>query len=95
MDPLTLRFEGGRVEGEGRDCIGRFTFAGSYTNDGKVRLVKRYVGAHAVRYDGEADGEGAIVGRWSTGPDWFGPFALTPVIDEADSALAAVEEVHV
>jgi hypothetical protein len=79
MAPLTLRFAGGRVEGEGRDCIGRFTFAGRYDERGTVTMTKQYVGRHAVRYEGTYDGEGTLFGRWSIGTTWSGPFALSPV----------------
>jgi hypothetical protein len=84
MEPLSLRFADGLIEGDGQDCIGRFTFRGSYTDAGAVRMVKQYVGQHAVLYDGRVDGEGAVVGRWSVSPDWFGPFALMPVIESVE-----------
>jgi hypothetical protein len=80
MEPLTLRFTNGCVEGEGRDCIGQFAFAGTYTDAGELSMVKQYTGGHAVRYTGRVEGEGEVVGRWSVGPDWSGPFALRPII---------------
>lgn len=80
MEPLTLRFTDGHVEGEGQDCIGQFTFAGTYTDAGELSMVKQYTGGHAVQYNGRVEGEGEVVGRWSVGPDWFGPFALMPRI---------------
>jgi hypothetical protein len=82
MEPLTLRFSEGRVEGEGQDCIGRFTFSGTYGADGEVSMVKQYIGQHAVRYEGRVDGEGAVVGTWTIGPAWFGPFALLPALGD-------------
>jgi hypothetical protein len=82
VDQLTLRFSNGRVTGEGLDCIGRFTFDGTYTDTGEVHMIKQYLGAHALRYEGRVDGEGAVVGRWSASATWFGPFALMPVIDD-------------
>jgi hypothetical protein len=42
MEPLMLKFAGGQVEGEGQDCVGRFTFAGEYTDAGGVSMVKQY-----------------------------------------------------
>jgi hypothetical protein len=78
MRELVLRFADGAVEGEGVDCIGRFTFAGEYGRDGSVTLVKQYVGRHRVLYRGSYDGEGTIFGRWSIGEHWSGPFALSP-----------------
>jgi hypothetical protein len=56
-------------------------------------MIKRYIGQHAVRYDGRVDGEGAVIGHWSVGPGWFGPFALMPMIDDVSqlpiTAIAA------
>lgn len=78
MAPLTLRFAEGRIEGEGDDCVGPFTFSGRYDDRGVVALVKQYLGRHQVLYRGEHDGEGTIFGVWSIG-DWVGGvFALSP-----------------
>ncbi|MDY3558885.1 hypothetical protein R5W23_006061 [Gemmata sp. JC673] len=82
MDELTLRFAGGRIEGEGWDCVGRFTFGGTYTDAGELSLMKQYIGQHAIRYEGRVDGEGAVIGRWTGAPGWSGPFALMPAIDD-------------
>lgn len=79
MGPLNLRFEHGRIEGEGRDVIGLFTFEGAYDDRGAVRMVKQYVGRHQVHYQGVYDGEGMIFGQWSIPPFWSGSFALSPV----------------
>jgi hypothetical protein len=76
MHNLVLRFRGGAVQGEGTDCVGRFTFRGEYDDQGTVTLVKQYVGRHQVLYQGTHDGEGTIFGRWSIGELWSGPFAL-------------------
>ena len=64
MGPLALRFRDGRIEGEGRDVIGRFTFAGEYDDHGAIRMVKQYLGRHQVLYQGTYDGEGTIFGEW-------------------------------
>ena len=80
MRTFTLRFAEGKVSGEGRDVIGRFTFSGIYNETtGAVRLVKQYVGKHAVLYVGQPDGEGSILGTWSIGPYCSGSFLLRPV----------------
>ena len=42
----------GRVSGQGNDGIGPFTMAGNYDNQGKISFTKRYVGKHAVEYNG-------------------------------------------
>jgi hypothetical protein len=79
MHELVLRFEDGRVEGKGVDCVGRFTFSGRYDESGRVVLTKQYLRRHSVRYEGTYDGEGTIYGRWTIDPYWSGPFALSPV----------------
>jgi len=87
MDPLTLRFEAGQIQGEGYDVVGTFTFAGRYEDSGRVFLVKHYIGAHEVMYVGQSDGEGTIYGEWQIGSDFRGPFALSPMRDEAVADL--------
>jgi hypothetical protein len=81
MEPLELHFADGEIHGQGADCIGGFTFAGSYSHDGVVRMVKQYIGKHSVLYEGRVEGEGAIVGLWFIDPVWTGPFALMPIVD--------------
>lgn len=79
MTPFTLRFADGQVTGDGRDLVGRFTFAGAYDEaTGEVRMVKQYLGKHRVLYVGRSDGEGSIHGTWSIGADYTGPFLLRP-----------------
>ncbi len=84
MGPLVLRFADGRIEGEGRDVVGPFTFTGAYDDHGAIRMVKQYLGRHQVHYQGTYDGEGTILGRWSIPPlippFGSGSFALSPVI---------------
>jgi hypothetical protein len=65
MEPLVLHFAEGRVDGEGEDCIGAFTFEGSHAEGGVVLLVKQYAGQRAVLYEGRVGGEGAVVARAS------------------------------
>jgi hypothetical protein len=84
MQAFQLRFAGGLVEGEGRDIVGRFTFHGTYDDQGGVYLVKQYIGKHQVTYMGTYDGEGTISGRWSILDLASGPFALTPVRGQID-----------
>jgi hypothetical protein len=92
MEALTLRFADGRIDGEGRDCIGVFTFEGEYDAEGSVELVKQYLAKHAVLYLGRYDGEGTIFGRWTIGNLWWGPFALSPVDFEvaADTPILTI-----
>ncbi len=87
MSPLTLRFAAGRVSGEGRDAVGPFTFDGEYDETtGAVRLVKQYLGKHAVLYVGHPDGEGSIAGTWSIGRFGSGPFLLRPALRKPTGA---------
>jgi hypothetical protein len=99
MGPLLLRFHEGRIEGEGRDIVGPFTFTGEYDENGVVRMVKQYHGRrhHQVVYVGTYDGEGTIFGEWRIPVGWDvpgiskGSFALSP--DRAKpSANAPIEE---
>jgi hypothetical protein len=89
---LVLRMGEGRIEGEGDDCIGPFTFGGHYDEQGHVVMVKQYIGRHQVLYEGSYDGEGTIFGHWSIGPLWTGPFALKFEAEE-DIAREDVETV--
>lgn len=96
MGPLFLRFHDGRIDGEGRDIIGSFTFQGEYDEHGRVHLVKQYIGRHQVDYQGNYDGEGTIFGRWTILPFSSGPFALSPirgepVAEEAIEIMSAFE----
>jgi hypothetical protein len=91
MDDFTLRFTQGKIDGAGRDCVGQFTFTGTYDNRGTVALVKQYVGRHQVAYQGTYDGEGTIFGTWSIPPLWSGPFALTPVKRKSDGEIPIEE----
>jgi hypothetical protein len=78
---LLLTFASGRMSGEGRDRVGKFTIEGSYeVTDGKCRWVKRYVGKHAVHYTGFNEGKG-IWGTWELrwdGATFSGGFHIWP-----------------
>lgn len=65
MDGLCLAVEGHDVEGVGTDIIGPFTLQGLVDADGRVSILKSYPGRHAVRYEGQHDGEGRMWGVWS------------------------------
>ncbi len=92
MEPLTLQFAAGRVRGEGVDCIGPFTFAGTYSDDGVVQMTKQYIGRHWVRYEGRVEGEGAIVGRWFIPPVSSGAFGFSPEIDVSQLPITPLGE---
>jgi hypothetical protein len=87
---VTLRFDDNRIEGEGDDCIGPFTFQGHYDTHGNVSMVKQYIGQHRLSYQGTYDGEGTIFGRWVYSPSWTGAFALRLEAAELEG-LEAVE----
>jgi hypothetical protein len=83
MTPFTLNFAEGRITGQGKDMVGRFTFSGLYDEaTGVVRMVKQYIGKHQVLYVGQPDGEGSIQGTWSIGPYNKGPFRLRPILQK-------------
>lgn len=86
MHDLTLQFNGGEVRGTGVDCIGRFTFEGTCDGQGKVVMVKQYLGRHQVLYRGQFDGEGTIFGQWSIWPLDRGEFVLSIVRDRESAA---------
>jgi len=95
-----LAFAGGRMTGEGRDRVGRFTFEGNYDlADGKCKWVKRYVGRHAVRYKGFNEGKG-IWGTWElndAGMTFTGGFHIWPegMPDPTQPVLAEEADVPV
>lgn len=68
MTDLRLWFESGKVLGSGNDIVGPFTFAGTLSTGGQVRMRKQYVGQHSVDYLGTYDGEGILWGEWRIGP---------------------------
>jgi hypothetical protein len=91
MHDLELYFAEGAIEGHGRDCIGAFTFEGTYERDGSVAMTKQYLGRHRVLYHGSYDGEGTVFGRWSIGTFWSGPFALRFPRQKAHVGAAILE----
>ena len=69
------------MSGQGKDIIGRFSFAGEYDErTGQIRLIKQYIGKHQVLYIGEPDGEGSVQGTWFIGESYKGPFLIRPAI---------------
>ena len=91
---LLLAFANGRMNGEGRDRVGKFTVEGAYdVTDGKCLWVKRYVKAHAVHYTGFNEGQG-IWGTWEMhwgGATFTGGFHIWPegMHDPSQPILAA------
>lgn len=79
---LKLRFESGRITGDGHDGDGTFTYEGRCTRNGRVRLAKRYISGHVKGvvfiYEGLYDGEGVIYGEWwqRRHPSNRGPFEM-------------------
>ena len=65
MDELQLAVDGRAVDGVGTDIIGPFTLQGLISDDGRVSILKDYLGRHSVRYEGQHDGEGRMWGVWS------------------------------
>jgi hypothetical protein len=78
---LRLKFDAGSIFGSGHDVIGPFTFHGQATTDGKLTMVKQYIGLHAVDYFGTYDGEGLMWGEWhilGTRDQWLIRFRGAP-----------------
>ena len=75
---LILTFRQGVITGEGRDFVGTFLIRGRYNlDDGKCHWTKRYIGKHAVAYQGYNEGKG-IWGLWEIPPNWRGGFHIWP-----------------
>jgi hypothetical protein len=80
---LRLTFTAGRMSGDGRDSVGKFTIDGSYdVESGKCIWVKQYHRQHAVYYDGYNEGKG-IWGMWNIPQSppttvWRGGFHIWP-----------------
>ena len=64
MKNLVIEFSSGLIRGSGRDVVGDFNMSGTMESDGRVRIVKQYVGRHQVVYVGVYDGEGTLFGTW-------------------------------
>lgn len=63
---LALWFRDGRLDGEGRDRVGRFVLRGHYdTESGEVVMRKRYLGRHEIFYRGYNDAGMGIWGTWA------------------------------
>ena len=77
---LELTFADGRLSGAGADCIGEFVLQGDYDlKDGRVTLIKRYIGAHDVEYVGRNEDDGQwIWGLWTIRNVDRGGFHLWP-----------------
>lgn len=96
MRQLRLTFAEGVVEGSGSDCVGDFVFSGVYERDtGRVLLLKHYLGAHLVEYDGRNDNDGLwLWGMWHIPGFDRGGFHMWPagVEDPTRRRLEAEEE---
>lgn len=74
-----LTFRDGAVTGHGSDVVGDFEMHGTYALDtGCCSIVKTFVRAHRVSYDGRNEGDGLwIWGLWRINSD-RGGFHLWP-----------------
>ena len=73
MQDFHLRFRDGNIDGHGTDVIGRFVFHGDYDpRTGRVRMVKQYLGKHAVLYDGTGRCDPSCRRIWIGGAELFG-----------------------
>lgn len=64
---IAFRFSDGKISGEGRDIVGKFTFSGTYDlNSGRCLMTKQYLGAHQVHYEGVCEGRDLwLWGMWN------------------------------
>lgn len=91
---LSLAFQNGRLEGEGRDWVGEFVMSGRYRlEDGTCTLWKQYVGRHQVVYSGYNEGKG-IWGVWRIANAGQGGFHIWPTAagEPSDSNLSEAVE---
>jgi hypothetical protein len=91
---LNLMFCDGIVRGEGTDRVGDFTMAGTYDlKTGGCRLVKAYVGAHSLDYQGRNEGDGQwIWGVWQMRMFDRGGFHLWPAGEDDPTGKTLKEE---
>jgi hypothetical protein len=89
---LQLTCSEGRLIGEGKDGVGRYTVDGSYDlKTGQCQWTKQYVGRHSIAYKGTNEGSG-IWGVYELKQLWgllteHGGFYIWPEgFDEADAA---------
>jgi len=76
---LSLWFREGRVDGEGRDRLGRFLLRGYYqTASGEVMMHKRYLGRHEIFYRGYNDPGLGIWGTWTIRGHMIDGFHIWP-----------------
>ena len=73
---LYLKFEDGKISGEGTDYVGPWVANGAYDeSSGKCDWTKQYVGQHSVKYQGVCN-ENGIQGNWTIYTT--GPFHIWP-----------------
>jgi hypothetical protein len=98
---LRLTFATGRMTGEGRDRVGKFTVDGVYSPaDGRCSFTKEYLGSHAVHYAGFNEGKG-IWGVWEIEsekggfhiwPEGMADPTVQTLKEEADVPVEVVEK---
>lgn len=69
MEQLRIEFDGGNIRGSGTDIVGLFALNGTIL-EGKVAIVKQYLGQRRVDYLSTYDGDGAMHGMRRTGLCW-------------------------
>lgn len=92
---LALEFRSGRITGEGRDDIGRFTIQGGYDAAALETWWTKsysYPSAHSVAYRGFREGKG-IWGTWEIASQARGGFHIWPVGEGAGETHAEPEVV--
>jgi hypothetical protein len=92
---VSLEFRDGRIDGEGGDIIGPFTFKGRYDlKTGRCVLKKQYLHAHSVQYEGVSEGADLwLWGVWNVGGD-RGGFHLWPEGEADPTQKRTAEEIE-
>ena len=91
---LILTFKDGVISGGGSDRVGDFDMRGTYDlKSGACSIVKSYVGAHNLIYDGRNEGDGMwIWGLWHIPGDDRGGFHLWPAGEDDPTGRRLKEE---
>lgn len=69
----------GDVTGSGSDAVGQFNLNGTHSSYGSVTFTKQYVGAHAVQYTGNLDGN-SLTGEWEIVGNCSGTFSINATL---------------
>jgi hypothetical protein len=88
---FNLDFKNKEVSGRGSDSVGTFTWRGSYDTESlRCTMLKLYMGAHSVFYDGRVD-ENGIWGTWTIEGYFKGGFHIWPKKQDENKSAVFME----